>query len=265
MTADVFEEAERANDRLGIGGNSMFASPEELAAEHAARVDELIGAANAWVALVGTVTSAADAERLEAYITQLRADRGAVETARKEAKKPYDDGAAAVQAAFTPIVGRIDACGIVVKKLKEAWLDREDRRIKAEAEVAAAAARQAEEEAQAAAAAAAATQAGGLPNAVETVVLAEETQQRATELAAQAQAAATAKPMVRSGLTGRATGFTRIWKATIDDPVKVAQYFAERREPKLMEVLQGLANREAKNLHQNLSIPGATPIEERRV
>lgn len=112
--------------------------PQALAAFQA-RVAQFCDAAGAW-ADIKTINSAPQSERLTDFVTGARQLFKLVDEARKEAKKPHDDRAAAVQKAFAPLLDKLTRVAESMKAMQADWLKREKDRIEAERRAAAEAA-----------------------------------------------------------------------------------------------------------------------------
>lgn len=257
--------------RAGIGSNSgdplamLVNDAEQSAADHEKKIEELCAAANAWCAQVPKITTAAQAERCESFLVQLRAHWKAIDDARKVAKGPFDAAAANVQAAFTPLLERLVVCADIAKKLKKGYLDDLDAAQQAEAKRAREEAARLQREADDAHSAAEATRGLGLQGAVETSIGALDAQKRADAAAEAARTAEAAKPQVRDSVGGKRSGFTTEWKGRVDDLAAAAAHYATIADPKMVELVQGLANRDARAMKNSLKIPGVVPVESRRV
>ena len=231
-------------------------SPREATKE---RVTELVKAANTWAKDVGTIATPEQAAKMEDLLTQCRHARDDTDAERKAERAPWDEKIREVQATYNPLLDLVDACVVVLKRLKTAWLDKEDARQKTEAAAAAEKARLAQEAADMAAAAAAV----GLTPAVEGQVAANAAAAAAVAAQEEAARAAAVKPRVVGAYGGRASGFRTVWEAEITDWAKVAVAYSEH--PRVREILQAVANAHAKAMKNGYKVDGAKAVEKRTV
>lgn len=146
MPDDQFEP----NPRSAPGGNIPPLVDPGLLDREKARVAEFADAARAWLDK-GTLENDEDAGRLTDFINGARGVVKALDAARTDAKRPYDEAAKGVQATFRPLLDAVEAAIARTKPMLTAYL--EGKR-KAEEARRAEAARLAREEADRAAAAA---------------------------------------------------------------------------------------------------------------
>lgn len=180
-----------------------------------------------------------DASRLGDFITGIKKRRKAIDQARADAKKPHDDAGKAVQAAFLPILGKLDLAVKRVQPLLSDYLAEKERREKAEAKRKADEARAAQEEADRLAAQAAAR------NDISGEAEAEEARKRAAEQAKEAERAAKQRTNVRSATGGgRTVSYRTYWIATIKN-ARIA-FMEMQEEPEVLEALRKVAERRAR-------------------
>jgi hypothetical protein len=127
----------------------------EKVAAFDAQVAQFCDAAGAW-ARIKAVSSSAQSERLTDFVSGARSLYSAVDEARKAAKRPHDERAAAVQKAFSPMLEKLERVAKSMKAMQAAWLSAERARIEREKREAAAAAEEKRREAERLAAEAAA-------------------------------------------------------------------------------------------------------------
>jgi hypothetical protein len=205
-------------------------------AELAAHVDVFCDAAGKWLD-IKTVQSAEQSERLTDFVTGARILYTRVETARKAAKKPWDDLGQQVQDAFAPLGAKLDKLGKSMKAMQADWLAREEAR-KAE-EKRQAAVKAAEARAEAERLAAIAAQNNDISGQVEAEALL-----KAADKAVK-QAAKPVKAQAGSATGGGRTMALRKSKHVRIDNVKLAfAYFASA--PEVAEVLEQLGTRAAR-------------------
>lgn len=198
-----------------------------------------------------------DAAKVNDLLGEVRKFRKRVDGARRDAKKPFDDGAKAVQAAFVvPLIDPIDRMVKAIDSLlrnftieKQRKLDEERRR---QEEIA----RKEREAAERAAEAA----------RIEGDVMGEaEAEARAKEAdEAREEAARETKARVASSTgTTKAYSVRKSRSARITDARRLAIHYIRNGNPRLMECLQALANADvrAKDVDES-QIPGIAVIEE---
>lgn len=95
------------------------------------RVAAFMEACGKW-ADIKVIGSAEQSERLTDFVTGARQLWQKVEDQRKADKKPHDDRAAEVQAAFIGLLNKLKAAGDKLKPMQAVWLAREQARIDAE-------------------------------------------------------------------------------------------------------------------------------------
>jgi hypothetical protein len=214
------------------------------------RVRDFADAAGAWLDK-GKLESDEDAGKLKDFIDGARGVVKQIDAARTEAKKPHDDAAKAVQAAFKPLLDTIENAIARTKPMLTVYL--EEKRLAEEARRAEAA-RIAREEAQRAAEAAAAAQARhDVMGEAEAAAALEAAQ--AAEKAAQREF----KVGIASASGGGRTAALRGQKvATI---VNIRQAFlAVQDDPAVVEAVLSAVHRKirAKDWPDDKAVPGVT-------
>lgn len=116
---------------IGPGHNNPPAVDPEILARETARVREFADAAGAFLDL-GEIANADQAGRLKDCLDGARRVYKQVDTARKDAKQPHMDAAAAVEKAFKSALLTIENTIAKLKPMQTDWLRREEARIAAE-------------------------------------------------------------------------------------------------------------------------------------
>ena len=187
------------------------------------------------------VTTAEQESALSDLLDDLRKMRKDADNHRKEEKKPFDDGAKAVQARWVPIIDRLEHAALGVKKHVEGF---RIARQKAKDE----AARKAREEAEAKQQAA--QQALRNSDDLEERFAAEEQLKQADKLV---------KAANRSDR--EATGLRTSWVATITDRKKALYHYLDREPDIFVELIQKLADRDARGTRA--PVPGVEFSEKK--
>lgn len=110
------------NPNTGIGANNPPPFDQEQVDGLTKTADAFLKACDIWRKT--DVTSETLAGQLGDQITGLRANKKAVDEARKAAKKPHDDAGKAVQAAFTPLLDRYDRALKIMLAKASAWSEK---------------------------------------------------------------------------------------------------------------------------------------------
>jgi hypothetical protein len=226
------QEAAKAPEKI----NDLQAYDPAQHAELAAHVQVFCDAAGRWLD-IKTVKSAEQSERLTDFVTGARTLYTRVETARKAAKKPWDDLGQQVQDAFAPLGAKLDKLGKSMKAMQADWLKREADRMAEEKRQAAIKASEARAEAERLAAIAAQN------NDISGQVEAEAALKAAEK--AEKQAAKPVKAQAGSATGGGRTMALRETKHVRVNNQKLAlAYFAEA--PELADLLVTLGTRAAR-------------------
>lgn len=236
-----------ADPRLTVGGNSP--PPIET---HKLHIEDLLAEAQSF--LDGDpIATQAQADSVGTLLGMLREARKGADEQRKVEKKPHDDAGKAVQAAWNPILERVELAESVAKKALAPFLMAEEARKQAEAAKAREEAERAQREAQEAMRAAAES----------SNLAAREEAERLTKAAEKANTAATkaekAKPLAAG--TGRSVGLRTVWSATLVDPVEALKHYRAKESAALKAWLSEQA---AADVRAGLrTIPGFEIIAER--
>lgn len=263
------------DERHAIGGNHP---PEEIAPEtpveispfdaHKANIEDLFLEAKNWID--GTaIENQAQADAVQELLRKTQEAHDAADKSRVEEKKPWDDGANAVQTKYAPLIADTKAVKgkttLAVPALKGAlskWLTKcaeeqeaEAKRVRDAADAAAEAARALVEEAR---------ETGDLA----VVEEAEEALQDAKSLDRAATRVETAKPMARG--YGRAVGLRDNWVIKGFEPVGdldgetiLLRHYWEANKPGLVAAALELARQDIQQGKRQ--IPGLIIANERRV
>lgn len=222
---------------------------EEVSAD-LGRMTELVSAANA-----ATVTSAETQKQATTLAGLIRAHFDEVEVKRKARKKPFDDGATAVQNAFNPVLHPLTAALTRLRTLNDAYEAAQDRLREAERRLLAEEEERKRREAEDAARKAAEAVAQGR-SGLAAELAAIEARDRA-DAAARAREAVRAAP-VRTDM-GTASQ-TTVRTFVIDDLMKVWRYLNKSHKAALIEQLQPLVDRLGR---ARITIPGVLVQESK--
>ena len=235
---------------IGIGHNSG-----EAADTFKDRVNEFGKAAVEWGK--AEINDDATAEQLNDFITGARKLRKEIDEARVALKKPHDDAAAAVQAAFKPLMDAVDKAGKAGKALLTSYAQRKEAELR----------RQQEEEMRRAAEAEAAAQAKAAEATAEgDFVAAAEAETKVEEAAKELdQVQKPVKAQVKSASGAGRTQSMRTYRtAKMTNPTQAVAYY--RTHPQVTDLVQQLANADLRRAKgEPVTIPGFEIIEERRV
>ena len=242
-----------------IGHNHPPAYDPDEVARIEAEVNDFADAAGAWLDLKSVETEEA-AGRLADFIAGCRKKLRAVDERRREMKKPHDDAAASVQAAFRPLTGRLDQAMKRVQPMLTRFLEAEDARRKAEAEERDRIAREAAEEAERRAREAEAR------NDVAGLDEAEAARKDAEKAAKSNRSKARETTRVKSASGGgRGAHFRTVTEVEITNLRAALIYYSEH--PDLADLIRTLAEREARSAKFDAgkdSIPGCKITRTRR-
>ena len=240
------------NATIGMGHNQGPPFDEALLAELTDLAKKQAAAGDAWKA-APPVEDEETEGKLTDYLSGLTASISRIEQARKDQKQPHLDAGRAVDEAFNPLKKALEARqGAVKWKLGE-WLKikrtRQEAAARATREAAEAEARRLEAEAAQAA------------DAVEAERKAAEA--KAAQKAA-AKASEPVKTQAKSGTgAGRTVGLRTTYKAEILNWAFAIKHFSET--PEVREVVQRLADAEARRQKEALAIPGVRVITSQGV
>lgn len=201
------------------------------------QVDSFVNAAKVWFQRVPKIQVEDQAKRLNDYLSGATKLKNLVEEARRAAKKPWDDRAQAVQDAFKPMTDDLELAQKWFKPLQTAWLLAEKDRIAREkqAKLDEAAAKKREADALLAQA------------AVNGDIRAQREGEALQKEAAKDEKVASrdVRPSVGSASGGaRTVGLRKTAYAHITN--QNAVYMQFREHPRVVEVLQSLADAEVR-------------------
>lgn len=232
-------------------------TPFELSREE---IDGLVTEAKNWLDGSGVKTEA-DADAVSKLIDMLRKAIKTADERRIAENKPFDDGKAAVQARYAPLIADTKAVkGVAVLAIETAkaalapYLKRKDDELKAKA---AEARRIADEQAAAAVEAIRAAR-QGVPD-----LEAREDAERLLAGAIKAETIASKAEGAKAHATGgtRAIGLRTAWRSEMFDANAFAKWVWVNRNEELVAFLAALAEREVKTHHRDM--PGVTAIEDK--
>jgi hypothetical protein len=202
----------------------------------AARVEQEVASATEWAEQVRVVETDVLAAQLADKLDQLRKLWQKTDAERVAEKTPHDEKAAAVQAKWKPLLEKLRICADSLKPLEAAWLKLKGQRLDTERQVLEKAAREAQQRADQLAEQAQA----GHP---QTMIAAKEADEE-TERARQAVAEVPQRAQVRGTLGGRARSLRRSWHAVAIDVDRCYQHF--RDHPEVKAVLTQLGDQAAR-------------------
>lgn len=238
------------NPRAVIGGNAPPPTPYELATK---AVEDAYGECSLWLD-GATVDSQELADGIDNLKKTLAAARKLAEDSRKVEKKPFDDGAAEVQARYVPLITKADLAKTACNKALEPWLRAKAAEIEAAARKAreeADAKRRAAEEALRASDAANLAERAAAEALVKVAKKAEVVANKAERVTATA-----------GGALGRATGLRSYWSAVIEDEEEFERYAWASHRDEMVDFLVTLAKRLIDSGRRD--VPGVLAHEEKR-
>ncbi len=238
------------NERAVMGGNNPPAHPLKV------RTDGLVASANAWAKV--TLADQENADRLSAFLDQLRLAEKDVEATRKSEKQPHLDEAAKVDQIYNPMKSLLATATNLVRPKLTAWLQKLQAEKLVRDEVnrdeVDRLARVAAEAAQTAAAEAAK---GG--DLVGATVAAEAAQTAAAEAAKDAARAEKAPVNLQSSIGARTKSLRTTWHGRVVSHLMALQHY--RNHPDIIALVQTLANRDAGD---GVQIPGCEVWKEEK-
>ena len=241
-----------AGDAPPAGHNNPPApTPYEAAA---AAVAEVRGEALQW--LDGApVADQAQADGLALLLDMTRKASKLADDARKDEARPFDDGKAAVQARYKPLLADAERVADALKAALAKWLARvaDEQRAAAEA---------ARIEADAKAAQARAAWAAANPDNLAEREAAEAAIIEAGRAERDAVRAANATATAKAVTGARAVGLRSYWNADLHDPVAFARWLWTHRRADYDAWLATVAQREIAAAKHDL--PGVRAVEDRR-
>ena len=238
-------------DIAGPGHNNPPPDPFEAWTAH---IEDLKLEARNWLD-GAALENQSQADEVARLMTGLRAAAKDADKARAEEKKPFDDGAKAVQAKWRPLLDGVDLYVDTCKKTLQPWLLKveAEQRAKAEAARAEAEAKQAE--------ALAALRASDVTN-LEEREAAEQMLKDAERADRAASKEEKARPLA-TGMDGRSAGLRTRYRAVVMDPVLCARHYW-KADPRACEAFfQSLVDADVRAGKRQ--IPGCDVIEEQVV
>lgn len=243
----------------GIGHNNPPAYDADIAKGFAEKAAEWLNAAQVWIKK-GKLETSDDAERLNDFITGVKANKKAADAQRVLEKKVHDEAGKAVQAAYKPVLEKLDLAVQRVNPLLTDWMNEKERERLAEVE------RQRKE------AAAAAAEAQRIADeAAKSGDLGAEVDAQAAKEAAEEQAKAVARSAKNTTKTASATGGGRTASLRSYNVVKIKNQKVAimhyMDHPKMAAFLVGLAEADARLASfdpEKDSIPGFTITVEKK-
>ena len=215
----------------------------------------LILNANRWLTERPEITDDDTAGRCSDFLEQVNAQIKAVDNARAAAKKPYDDGAKAVQLLYRPLLDVLDAAKNLLKARLQAWLNKKAKALVEErAKAAAEAAAKQKEADEAAEKAAAGT---NVEVQVEALRLAAEAEKAKAEAAYLDQA----RPQAKGDFGARAASLRTTFKGRIVDIDATFKHYREHRD--VVDALYKAVNADIRRGAR--SIPGVELYPEETV
>lgn len=241
------------------GHNNPPIYRENVVEDHNAKAAQFLDAGGAWIE-AAPIKTEEQAGKLADFIAGVKAVKKSVDEDRKTDKKPHDDAGKAVQAAYTPILTKLDKAIERVNPLMTAWLEQVEAKKREEAERAR---RAAEAEAQRAAEMEAQARAR---NDFAGEAEAEEATKRAAQAQKDADRAAKQRPQVGSATGGgRTVSYRTYWEAEVEN--LRAAFMHYHQHPEVAALFKKLAEAEARSKDFNPEtdkIPGVT-LKPRKV
>lgn len=226
------------NERIVMGGNM---SPFDAAKQ---TIDDLFEEAKAWLDGSG-ITSEKEAEAVDKLLDLTRAAKRDADESRRVENKPFDDGKAAVQARYNPILKRADLIVDTCKNTLQPWREKVAAEKAARAEKARAEALAQQEKAQAAIRASA----GNIAERAK----AEEELRLANDMSGYA--------LREADRAATGNGLRRSYRAMPRDYSAAAEHYWNSRRAEFQSFLDQLA---AEDVRRGIrSIPGFDVLEEK--
>jgi len=241
------------------GHNNPPIYRETVVEDHNAKAAKFLDAGGAWIEVAPLKTDE-QASKLADFIAGIKEVKKAVDEDRKVDKKPHDEAGKAVQAAYTPILTKLDKAIARVNPIMTAWLEHLDAKEREENERAR---REAEAEAKRAAEMEAQARAR---NDFAGEAEAEEANKRAEKAQKDADRAAKQRPQVKSATGGgRTVSYRTYWEAEVENLRAAFMHF--HQNPEVAALFKKLAEAEARSKDFNPEtdkIPGVN-LKPRRV
>lgn len=223
----------------------------------AIRVDALVDNADLWAQKKPKITDEDSAKRCDDFIKQLTDEAAHVETERTKLTVPLNEQLNTINGRFRPFKQKIEASLKVLRLLRSRWLEHLDKK---QEEERARSAKEAEEKKRKEEEARRVLETAETPTASQ-IIAADKA--RTESLAAQQTAANAqrAKPQVKGDFAPKATGFRTHWSCEIEN-AKEALIFLHQ-DPTILEALQNVGNRLAREQHEQLAVPGLKIVKTR--
>lgn len=217
----------------GIGGNNPPAF--EAWSIH---IEELFEMANG----IGEAKDDAQEAALDGLLEQFRTAKRDADRERAAEKKPHDDAAKAVQAKWKPL---LDRCDIALDHIRKALTPYRAAKVKAIEEAARNAREEAEAKQREAQAAFASTD---LDDRYEAELIAKQ---------------AKAATVAANKLDRTATGLRTVWRAEVTNRKEALLHYIKTQPEAFEQLVQTLADRDARNQATRRDVPGITFHEEK--
>jgi hypothetical protein len=249
--------ASTLDERHAIGSNQPPESGFDAIRVH---IEDLYSEAKNW--LDGEpITNQAQADEVAKLLNMIREAEKTADEQRKAEAKPFDDGKAAVQAKYAPLIadtkavrGKTVLAAEACKAALAPWLKKLEDEKRAAAE---AARREAEEKARAAAEAARAAQASADLDAMEAAEALVADARQAEKAATRAE-----NDKAHASGYGRAVGLRSFFTPVLTDPSAALMHYVKTQPDAVKAFLTGLAEQDVRTGKRQ--IPGFVVEEERR-
>lgn len=218
------------------------------------RVDDLMAAANTWLATCKEITDEATAKACDDFLQQIKDEADALEEARRAFNAPLEKQVKDNNAAYKPLTALLDKAKLLLTPLKTKWLQRERDRLAAEKAAAEKLAAKKLAEAEEAKKLAA--------TSIQAAVKADEAIEQAEDAANAATVAAAKKAQVKGNYATKASSLRTYWSAVITDYPLAANHYREHQ--KVRDLIQSLADADAREHKDKLAIPGVEAKSEER-
>ncbi|MEW2913855.1 hypothetical protein [Leisingera sp. JC11] len=247
------------NPRAFIGANNPPAFDQEEVDKHDAAAAEFLDVSGEWIKK-GEITTEGEAQSLNDFIAGVKKRKTATDKARKAAKKPHDDAGKAVQAAYNPIITKLETVISRTSPMLTAYLQKKEAARQEDLRRQQEEARRAQEQADRKAAQAAAR--NDISGEIDAQAAREEAEKKAKDLAREAKT----KANVASATGGGRTAALRTYHTAKVVNVRAA-FMHYQDHPALAECLRSLADAEIRSKDfdpETMKIPGIEITTERK-
>lgn len=247
------------NPRAFIGANNPPAFNQTEVEELNTAAADFLDASAEWIDK-GEITTEAEAQSLNDFISGVKKRKTATDKARKAAKKPHDDAGKAVQAAYTPIITKLETAINRTAPILTAYLQKKEAARQAELRRQEEESRRAREEADRKAAEAAAR--NDISGEIDAQAAREEAEKQVKDVAR----AAKEKANVSSATGGGRTASLRTYHTAKVVNVRAA-FMRYQDHPALADCLRSLADAEIRSKDfdpETMKIPGIEITTERK-